>query len=170
MNSNTWMWNCWPIRKNWHQFGADTGYSLENLISAMDDKDKWQDRQTDRQTEKMKERERELRKSTPFVRFDDDVNVYVCTSIWRPVWKCVSSRWVCVLWVLMCVSIRRDYVLQAWLCVRIRCVCVLWVWMSVSIRRVCVLRACPWCNGYRHRNWTRRHEFKSWTDCISHRN
>ena len=27
---------------------------------------------------------------------------------------------------------------------------------------------CPWCNGYRHRNWTRRHEFKSWTDCISH--
>ena len=28
---------------------------------------------------------------------------------------------------------------------------------------------CPWCNGYRRRNWTRRHEFKSWTDCISHR-
>ena len=27
---------------------------------------------------------------------------------------------------------------------------------------------CPWCNGYRRRNWTRRHEFKSWTDCISH--
>ena len=26
---------------------------------------------------------------------------------------------------------------------------------------------CPWCNGYRRRNWTRRHEFKSWTDCIS---
>ena len=27
-----------------------------------------------------------------------------------------------------------------------------------------------WCNGYRHRIWTRRHEFKSWTraDCISH--
>ena len=25
-----------------------------------------------------------------------------------------------------------------------------------------------WCNGYRRRNWTRRHEFKSWTDCISH--
>ena len=29
-------------------------------------------------------------------------------------------------------------------------------------------RRCPWCNGYRHRNWTRRHEFKWWTDCISH--
>ena len=28
-------------------------------------------------------------------------------------------------------------------------------------------RRCPWCNGYRRRNWT-RHEFKSWTDCISH--
>ena len=27
---------------------------------------------------------------------------------------------------------------------------------------------CPWCNGYRRRNWTRRHEFKSWIDCISH--
>ena len=29
---------------------------------------------------------------------------------------------------------------------------------------------CPWCNGYRRRNWIRRHEFKSWmkTDCISH--
>ena len=27
---------------------------------------------------------------------------------------------------------------------------------------------CPWCNGYRRRNWTWRHEFKSWTDCISH--
>ena len=25
----------------------------------------------------------------------------------------------------------------------------------------------PWCNGYRRRNWTRRHEFISWTDCIS---
>ena len=22
---------------------------------------------------------------------------------------------------------------------------------------------CPWCNGYRLRKWTRRHEFKSWT-------
>ena len=27
---------------------------------------------------------------------------------------------------------------------------------------------CQWCNGYRRRNWTRRHEFESWTDCISH--
>ena len=26
---------------------------------------------------------------------------------------------------------------------------------------------CPWCNGYRHRIWTRRYEFNSWTDCIS---
>ena len=22
---------------------------------------------------------------------------------------------------------------------------------------------CPWCNGYRRRKWTRRHEFKFWT-------
>ena len=27
--------------------------------------------------------------------------------------------------------------------------------------------ACPWCNGYRHRKWTQRHEFKSWTRLIA---
>ena len=26
---------------------------------------------------------------------------------------------------------------------------------------------CPWCNGYRHRKWTRWHEFKSWTRMIA---
>ena len=26
---------------------------------------------------------------------------------------------------------------------------------------------CPWCNGYRCRIWTRRHEFKSWTRLIA---
>ena len=26
---------------------------------------------------------------------------------------------------------------------------------------------CPWCNGYRRRKWTRRHEFKSWTRQIA---
>ena len=26
---------------------------------------------------------------------------------------------------------------------------------------------CPWCTGYRHRKWTRRHEFKSWTRLIA---
>ena len=25
-----------------------------------------------------------------------------------------------------------------------------------------------WCNCYRRRYWTQRHEFKSWTYCISH--
>ena len=28
-------------------------------------------------------------------------------------------------------------------------------------------RRCPWCNGYRRRKWTRRHEFKSWTRLIA---
>ena len=28
-------------------------------------------------------------------------------------------------------------------------------------------RRCPWCNGYRPRKWTRRHEFKSWTRLIA---
>ena len=26
---------------------------------------------------------------------------------------------------------------------------------------------CPWCNCYRRRKWTRRHEFKSWTRLIA---
>ena len=26
---------------------------------------------------------------------------------------------------------------------------------------------CSWCNGYRRRNWTRQHEFKSWTRLIA---
>ena len=25
----------------------------------------------------------------------------------------------------------------------------------------------PWCNGYHHRKWTRRHEFKSWPRLIT---
>ena len=29
------------------------------------------------------------------------------------------------------------------------------------------LRRCPWCNGYRRRKWTRRHEFTSWTKLIA---
>ena len=28
-------------------------------------------------------------------------------------------------------------------------------------------RRCPWCNGYHHRIWTRRYEFKSWTWLIA---
>ena len=30
-----------------------------------------------------------------------------------------------------------------------------------------IMRRCPWCNGYRRRKWTRRHEFKSWTRQIA---
>ena len=26
---------------------------------------------------------------------------------------------------------------------------------------------CPWCNGYRSRKWTRRHEFESWMRLIA---
>ena len=28
-------------------------------------------------------------------------------------------------------------------------------------------RRCPWCNGFRSRKWTWRHEFKSWTRLIA---
>ena len=30
-----------------------------------------------------------------------------------------------------------------------------------------LIKACPWCNGYRRRKWTRKHEFKSWTRLIA---
>ena len=30
-----------------------------------------------------------------------------------------------------------------------------------------MMMRCPWCNGYRRRKWTRRHEFKSWTRLIA---
>ena len=33
----------------------------------------------------------------------------------------------------------------------------------VAIEKGAFLWRCPWCNGYRRRKWTRRHEFKSWT-------
>ena len=38
---------------------------------------------------------------------------------------------------------------------------------SVSLLKFPFLRRCPWCNGYRRRKWTRRHEFKSWTRLIA---
>ena len=28
-------------------------------------------------------------------------------------------------------------------------------------------KMCPWCNGYRHGKWSRRHEFKSRTRLIA---
>ena len=37
--------------------------------------------------------------------------------------------------------------------------------VSNSISRT--IWRCPWCNGYRRRIWTRRHEFKSWTWLIA---
>ena len=40
--------------------------------------------------------------------------------------------------------------------------------VRVDLRVITIKRRCPWCNGYRRRNWARQHEFKSWTDCISH--
>ena len=36
-----------------------------------------------------------------------------------------------------------------------------------STKGIKSFRRCTWCNGYRRRNWTQRHEFKSSTDCIT---
>ena len=48
----------------------------------------------------------------------------------------------------------------------LQCVCIcmhiyIYIYIYIYIRR------CPWCKGYRHRKWTRRHEFKSWTRLIA---
>ena len=29
------------------------------------------------------------------------------------------------------------------------------------------INRCPWCDCYRRRKWTRRHEFKSWTRLVA---
>ena len=39
------------------------------------------------------------------------------------------------------------------------------LWFINTFHILCFGR-CPWCNGYRRRKWTRRHEFKSWTRLI----
>ena len=39
-------------------------------------------------------------------------------------------------------------------------------WVSGNCH-VTPYKMCPWCNSYRHRKWTRRHEFKSWTRLIA---
>ena len=46
-------------------------------------------------------------------------------------------------------------------------------WDKIILTQLCTLYhmklrwRCPWCNGYRRRKWTRRHEFKSWTRLIA---
>ena len=41
------------------------------------------------------------------------------------------------------------------------------IWLySFELSRI-NCRRCLWCNGYRRRKWTRRHEFKSWTRLIT---
>ena len=40
-------------------------------------------------------------------------------------------------------------------------------WLIFSLCKSIILR-CPLFNSYRCRKWIRRHEFKSWTDCILH--
>ena len=43
----------------------------------------------------------------------------------------------------------------------------IWTRVAVSISYNDNHYTCPWCYGYRHRKWIRRHEFKSWTRLIA---
>ena len=58
---------------------------------------------------------------------------------------------LCFLSVLPCGQPDKFYIRQ-----------VLFFKLSLTISRRCL-----WCNGYRRRKWTRRHEFKSWTRLIA---
>ena len=67
------------------------------------------------------------------------------------------------IWIILSIS--------AWHLILVLCRCVCSVvchfaaWcISLSFR--CYSPKCPWCNGYRRRKWTRRHDFKSWTRLI----
>ena len=40
------------------------------------------------------------------------------------------------------------------------------VWIAENSTFIMIWR-CPWCNDYRRRKWTRRHEFKSWSRLIT---
>ena len=40
-------------------------------------------------------------------------------------------------------------------------------WWIVLFYGISTFSRCPWCNCYRRRKWTRRHEFKSWTRLIA---
>ena len=44
---------------------------------------------------------------------------------------------------------------------------VVWMVSTPPLISKCSLRRCPWCNCYRRRKRTRRHEFKSWTKLIA---
>ena len=39
--------------------------------------------------------------------------------------------------------------------------------LELTLEVPVVFWRCLWCNGYRRRKWTRRHEFKSWTRMIA---
>ena len=42
-----------------------------------------------------------------------------------------------------------------------------WAWRHSHCSPIFYLWFIMWCNGYRRRKWTRRHEFKSWTRLIA---
>ena len=42
-----------------------------------------------------------------------------------------------------------------------------WLYNRSILRIYMYPKRWPWCNGYRRRKWTRRHEFKSWTRLIA---
>ena len=49
MDPYIWTSVGWPARTYLHQLCADTGCSLEDLLGAMDDRDRWRERERERE-------------------------------------------------------------------------------------------------------------------------
>ena len=115
----------------------DTGCSLEDLLEAMNDREKWQ------------ERVRDIRASG--TTYDDNeyssfLNIFIWTidgtlkGTTTPCWPGRNSdEWY-------------FYILQI---------------SSTGTSSSSALWRCPWCSRYRRRKYTRWHEFKSWTRLIA---
>ena len=87
--------------------------------------------------------------------------IYVCFQLVPFVWEHVWHKAF-----LMVYSMRLELLFP----IKMTLVWSNWFLSLLLFSGVCLLwSALPslWCNCYRHRKWTRRHEFKSWTRLIA---
>ena len=100
------------------------------------------------------------------------VCVYVCE------WNSFANISISVLWYFTKIVWRslRGVVANVLDWIRLRCmfICAAFKFhtewnnaLRVGTSTTTIHWSCPWCNGYRRRKWTRRHEFKSWTRLIA---
>ena len=96
-------------------------------------------------------------------------------SSMSPIDPCLKWFWIILI----------HRLIKQWYCNKLWSVCTYFYFLSKGIKIVNwitmirksaehlrtifgnTFRRCPWCNGYRRRKWTRRHEFKSSTGLIA---